>query len=634
MLLLKLIRKLGKVLRGGVAARQIALGAALGVLIGMIPGFGLATVLTILLVLVLNAHVGIALLGFALGKVCCLLLAPITFRIGYVIIHQIGLEGLFRALCSTPVISFLNLQVYSLTGGLPVALIIGVVFGWVMVRSVNGLRGAVSSATESSERLQRISKNKIVRFFMWLVFGKLKGDLSEMMEARPPWIRKAGIILAVVVLALIAGVEFFLSDWLVATGVKKGVAAVNRAEVNLANAQVSLGKGLVELKGLQVTNPSEPTRNSFQSERLAAQLSLSDLLRRRYVMSELAVQNAELGAKREKPGKVYTPAEPEEKVADEKGEGKSLYGYVETAQKMRPYLQKVQKFLKSRKSKDKQKQKESVFELGENRGYLSVSAQDLLVKRPSWMIEELKVDGVSIPMLEGSQHIRGRQLTGQPELLDSPMTINVMPPEGEKTMMSVEFNFHEADSPHQFELNLDDLSLGDNSGLGSEVPVSIKDGRVSIELGGAFTAEEINFPFALKLTGLQADAEEGFLGMDRETASRVLKNVSELTVIGRVGGSFGAPRVSVDRKKTMASIQQSLKKAGKEELSRMAGEKMEEFKEEVSGAVKKELKDKAGEELKDTLKGFGGKKDEKDDGEESEGKELEDDAKEKLRGLF
>ena len=123
----KLIRGIGRILRGGADRRQVFLGCLLGVVIGMIPGFNGALVLAIALFFFLNANGLLAALGVLLGKVLCLVLAPVTFNIGYVIIHKVGLEGFFRWAADTPVLALMDLDVYSLVGGLPVALVVGTV---------------------------------------------------------------------------------------------------------------------------------------------------------------------------------------------------------------------------------------------------------------------------------------------------------------------------------------------------------------------------------------------------------------------------------------------------------------------------------------------------------------------------
>jgi hypothetical protein len=283
-------------------------------------------------------------------------------------------------------------------------------------------------------------------------------------------------------------------------------------------------------------------------------------------------------------------------------------------------LRKLEDFLEARQSEEKQE--ESVLRRARNRGYLSMSARDLLATVPSWLVRELNVEGVSIPGLPGLQDVHGERLTGQPELLDEPMTLSMTPRDGERPVVSVQFNFHEPGTPHQFALNLEDFPIGQGSGLQSAGPVSIREGRVMARAAGTFSREGIELPFVLKLSGLQADTQEGLLGMDAEASSRVLQNVRELEVVGVLRGSLRSPRLSIDAEKTMASLQQALAEAGKAELARMAGEKLKGLEEEVGGALQDQLKERLPGGLPGGLPGLpGSENDEKEKGSEEDAQE-------------
>ena len=116
----KLLKKLVKLLRGGAGTWEIFTGCLLGMIIGMTPGFNMTIVIAVVLLLVLNAHMALALTALAIGKILCLILAPVTFEIGYVLVHGIGLEGLFHTFSQTPVLALMNLHYYCLVGGLPI----------------------------------------------------------------------------------------------------------------------------------------------------------------------------------------------------------------------------------------------------------------------------------------------------------------------------------------------------------------------------------------------------------------------------------------------------------------------------------------------------------------------------------
>ena len=79
-------------------------------------------------------------LGVALGKIASLLLAVVSFHTGYFIIHSMGLEGLFTKLSNAPVTALMDLNVYAMVGGLPFAIIIGIVFAKFISGTVSKIR--------------------------------------------------------------------------------------------------------------------------------------------------------------------------------------------------------------------------------------------------------------------------------------------------------------------------------------------------------------------------------------------------------------------------------------------------------------------------------------------------------------
>lgn len=642
MFLLKLMRKFGKLLRGGAADRQIFLGGLLGVIIGMIPGFNLTLVLAILVLLLLNAHVGIALLGFALGKVLCLLLAPWTFEIGYAVIHGIGLEGLFRTLSDTPVVALLDLHVYSLLGGLPIALALGALFGWLMGRAVRYLRLGIFEATQRSARIQRLAQNKAVRVFLWLVFGGRKADMEDMLQTSPPLLRKSGLILTGAVLAVVVVVELIALDYVVKLGVERGMGYANGAEVNLKEADLSLTGGRLSLRGLQATDAGDPARNAFQAERLEADLGVSDLLRKRYVINLLDVRNVAFDTERETPGEVYRKPEP---VEPEPGEpGVPLEDYFKKAQKAKEYLDKLNEWLERRRAEAKREERERrekkrLVELGKNRSYLALSAKELIARRPVLVIRKLNVEGISLPLTGAAQNVTGSNLTSHPTRLGEEMSLTVTPAEGGESTAALAFGFHQPEPVHRAAFRFEGVPLSAAS-LSDDAPFQVKQGTADIELKGTFTADRLDMPFKIALKDLQATSREGegFLGLDPEQSRTLLENLTSLTFSGRLGGRPGAPTVEINPSEVLAAMQESLMRAGKEQVARIAGQQIEQvsdrLKKELGGQVEGEL----GDELKKKLPGFGGQEEEEtpegEEAPEDEEKEEKKRPEDMLKDLF
>ena len=82
MILPKFIKKYLAILRGGVSPVLIFLSIMLGFWFGLIPGWsGLHTALVIVM-LVLNVHVGLFLLSAGIGKTLCFAAAPVLYHVG------------------------------------------------------------------------------------------------------------------------------------------------------------------------------------------------------------------------------------------------------------------------------------------------------------------------------------------------------------------------------------------------------------------------------------------------------------------------------------------------------------------------------------------------------------------------
>ena len=127
---IKLIRKLGKILRGGETQRAIFLGIFLGFGIGMIPGFNRTLLIFIFAFLFLNSNGAMGAISIVLGKLICISIALVTYKLGYFLIHTAGFSGLVRYCSDTPILALLDLQIYCLIGALPIIIVVGGLAGF------------------------------------------------------------------------------------------------------------------------------------------------------------------------------------------------------------------------------------------------------------------------------------------------------------------------------------------------------------------------------------------------------------------------------------------------------------------------------------------------------------------------
>ena len=304
MITFKIIRKIGKILRGGAGRKEILLGTLCGVLIGFNPGFNLTLVAAILIALLLNANTSFTLLGAALGKVLSLILAPISFHTGYFIIHNIGMEEVFRSLCNAPFTALMDLNVYALVGGLPYALATGLIVGIILGSAITRIRKRMLEADQHAI-IGKTFNNKISRFLLRLAFGKSKLSFEDEIPKNAPMFRKSGIIVIGVVVAIGLAMEFLLLNMIVKSGIQSSISTVTGAEVNIATAHLSLAKGKLELHDLQVTDPDQPTHNMVQLDTLVVDISIRDLLRNTYVIDLMEGSTLKRKVPRKSPGAVY-----------------------------------------------------------------------------------------------------------------------------------------------------------------------------------------------------------------------------------------------------------------------------------------------------------------------------------------
>ena len=592
MIAIKIVRKIGKILRGGAGRKEIFLGILCGVLIGFNPGVSMTLALAILITLLLNANVPFVLLGAALGKVLCLALAPVTFRTGYFIIHNIGMEGLFTNLVNAPFTALMDLNVYSMVGGLPYALVIGIAVGSALGTAVIKIRKKMLEA-DQHEIIGKTFGNKFARFLLRLAFGKSKLTFEDEIPKKSPLFRKSGLILVGSVLAIGLVLDFLLLDIFLEKSIQSSIRARTGAEVNIGKAHLSLAGGKLELKNLQVTDPDKPTHNLIQIEQLAADLSVSDLLRRTYTIDLLSGSVLKRDVERAAPGKVFQKPEKDKTGEAEKGEdaegGKSIDDYLAKAETCKRYGQKVNEYLKERKANaetaargEKPKaSKEKAVADAKKVGYLKARA-DLVVDRPEWTIRTLVIDRVQLSSDYPVQKFQGSELSSHPELNGRPTTLVMTPQESTEPTAAITLHFEDPSAVHEITANLKDVDFGKAIKTGDNL--KIEEGKADIKVEGSFSADSLDVPFTLAVRELKTDND-------------VINNLKNLEVPGKLYGSLTAPRVKVELDDNLKDAvvdaakdkaEEEAQKAASKELDKaMQSEEAEEVKSKAGDAIKK-----------------------------------------------
>ncbi len=102
--LLKQIFQLIKLLNSEKGTNQIALGIALGFVLGMTPVFSLQTVLVFLFLLFFRIQLGAAFVAAFFFKFMAFLLDPVFHSVGHAVLSIDGLQGIYTQLYNMPVV--------------------------------------------------------------------------------------------------------------------------------------------------------------------------------------------------------------------------------------------------------------------------------------------------------------------------------------------------------------------------------------------------------------------------------------------------------------------------------------------------------------------------------------------------
>lgn len=117
-------------------------------------------------------------------------------------------------------------------------------------------------------------------------------------------IRWPGLIAFVAAVGIGLAIWFLVVDRLVERAIEAAGTKVIGAKVELDKADVSLIPLAVELRRLQVTNPEEPMRNAVEITRMAFGMEALQLLRRKVIIDEMAVDGMRFNTERQTSGAI------------------------------------------------------------------------------------------------------------------------------------------------------------------------------------------------------------------------------------------------------------------------------------------------------------------------------------------
>jgi uncharacterized protein (TIGR03546 family) len=589
----KPIRKLLKILRGGVSPVIIFISIMLGFTFGVIPGFSGLHAVLVALVFLLNVHLGMFLLSAALGKALCLAAAPVLYYIGMGA-HDY-LSPVLKLLAAIPIIGITDFNRYAVVGGLIAGPVIGAAAGLVMARTVIGFRRMVLKFEENSEKFKKWYSNKWVRILDRILIGKRAKDTKALFTAKTKIIRKAGVAFAVVLLLIFVAAAHFLKD----TKIKEYAAAkltqLNGAEVDVDTLQLSVLNGEASVSGIQVTDANNPQRNQVAVENVSADASVYDLLLGKVVLDEVKLSDIQFDQKRQTPGNVIETKAKEPQAFDPceykvaMGDISTIDKYLQNAKAVRQWLQKARKWLPEPGEKGAEVPAENkptkYLDYLVARADVPASARFLA---KNVLLEKVKMRS---PVF-GSSDISLQNINDAPSATALPVILQVKSNDN-PLEINMTFDYSSGKKVPKVTGNFTKLDLSKlQSNLSSGAGLNFTSGLASGQFNGSITSESIDLTVDLEVQNMQASSQgDGILGLGGQTTSEAFKILKDLKTTIKIVGPTTEPRLVFDTNGLQASIKQALVAAGKERLA-----------EEVNKQVEKQLGDKVPEELKGVIK--------------------------------
>jgi len=613
MILPRSIRKILAIFRGGVSPVIILLSVGLGFWFGLVPGWSGFHTAIIILMLVLNIHLGLFLLSAAIGKALCLAAAPVLFHVGAWV--QSSLAGLLSFLASIPVIGMTDFSRYSVAGAIVLGPVIGLLAGLLMARSVISFRRMLLKFEEGSEKFKKWYSNRWVRILDRLLVGKRTKDAKALFTAKAKIIRKAGVILAVLVLAISAIGATLVKDGTIKNYATKSMTRANGAEVNLDSLDLSVLTGGVSVSGIQVTDAKHPEKNQVSIEKIAANASVYSLLLGKLVMENVEVSNVRFGQNRAEPGEVFRTDTEQEMVFEPNdfkigiADIQKLETYFKNAKAVKQWLRKVRKWLPEGEKETAEVQPQEV-----PHKYLEyLDARAVVPASPRVLAKRVLLDKVEIPSpLFGNSKLLLTNVSDSARMVGLPVGLE-MKSYGTPAFVSVIFDYTSRDQPPQVSGTFEGLDLSRlQSSLDSKAGLMFEKGMASGKFDGKITNEIIDLAINVSIRNLQATSQgEGVLGLGSKTTSEVLKVLHDLDTTIRIVGPVSEPRLELDREGLAKQFKDTLFKAGRERASEEIDKQLEKIDEKLGDKIPDEVKKGA----KELIKGLGGLLGGKDDEE-------------------
>lgn len=562
-------RKIGKLIRGKATPFQIVSASILGMLIGFTPGFQQAPGLIVfwaLLLIILNANIFLAGILALLGKLLLWVSLPIAFALGRFLLEG-PTQGFFKSLANGPITAYFGLEYYVVPGGQLIALVVGGAIGIALTRLLAAYRRKMIQVEQNPGRVSEWSSKGWVKALKFIFLGSGKGKKSYQELLSKKWgnpIRVPGLIAAVLIVALGYFGLKSLSDPLITAAIKDGLETANGATVDLKNAHLDLDEGRIEIDGLALADPENLDTNLFASDRIVADISSADILKKRFSIDSLVFENASSGLSRETKGS-YVGKRPKTKKESpiQLPDYKDLGSVLEDAPEWKERLAQVKKWLEALGGEGGDNESTSLKETLANRiqslGYTHVSKTDLIEGSPTVFIRNLIATQVKTEYFKkATLSIEADNLSSHPSLVESDPKIRITSSD-DSLIATLTLGAAAGRADNLVDIALQGLSVDSfASKLKSSGQAPISGGTMNLAITGKLSAIDSDLKISPTFNGSTISIGGSQIPADNLSLPLFLR------------GPIDNPSIKLDSK----AMTNAITKAGKKELLNRAAEKL------------------------------------------------------------
>ncbi|MCF7973038.1 MAG: apolipoprotein A1/A4/E family protein [Phycisphaerae bacterium] len=608
-MLLKKIRKIAALLRGQVSPVMAGIGVALGFWFGLMPGFSGLHAAVLVLMLLLNAPIGMFILFMGIGKAACLASAKPLYEFGAYL--QEHVPFIIDITSKIPIAGASNFSVAARDGAMVAGPLVGAVLGLMVGLIILGFRKTWLKLESNSEKFNAWQEKGWVKMMDRIVIGKRAKSAKDTLQAKTKYVRKGGVVLAVILLGGALAVSYFAKGT-----IKNKTASMlsqnNGATVDIGTLVVSPLTGNFSVTTLAVADKADINKNTFQAGEITAKANMYNLSLGKVVLDQVKVSSVQFDQLRDTPAQLFAkeivepneteetgPFNPGDFNLDPNGLAK-LETYFDNAKKVKAWIDKIRPYL-PKPGEDAPKPLEKPLQY---LGYLQARLNEVPVAR--FLAKEILLDKVNLDGVFGMSNVQVKNLSDAPMASKLPVSLDIQSEDG--TALNMAMQFDDANHPGRLTGTFKGIDLSKlQSGMNKDNSLTFESGKASGEILGFINSQTIDLSLKTQVSNLKAASNKGLFGLDAKTTNDIFKSIDSLDLTLKIVGPITSPRLAFDTKELRNTLQSKLKDIGKQKAE-----------DEINKVIEKNLGDKIPDELKDKvntdtlkegLKGlFGGKK--------------------------